>query len=84
MGVIGLIKKEKVSNALFFQGIGDYVIRCTQAIGKFESLVHQVHKNADDINNKLLLIESTNLFKSPLQKNAEELPGRLCILYFLF
>ncbi|XP_014373608.2 dynein heavy chain 10, axonemal, partial [Alligator sinensis] len=56
-------------------GIGDYVIRCTQAIGKFESLVHQVHKNADDINNKLLLIESTNLFKSPLQKNAEELPG---------
>ncbi|XP_038229191.1 dynein axonemal heavy chain 10 [Dermochelys coriacea] len=56
-------------------GIGDYIVRCTQAIGKFESLVHQIHKNAEDINNKLLLIESTNLFKSPPLKNEDELPG---------
>uniref|UniRef100_K7FM63 Dynein axonemal heavy chain 10 n=1 Tax=Pelodiscus sinensis TaxID=13735 RepID=K7FM63_PELSI len=56
-------------------GIGDYIIRCTQAIGKFESLVHQIHKNAEDISNKLLLIESTNLFKSPPLKNEDELPG---------
>ncbi|XP_074916070.1 dynein axonemal heavy chain 10 [Chelonoidis abingdonii] len=56
-------------------GIGDYIVRCTQAIGKFESLVYQIHKNAGDINNKLLLIESTNLFKSPPLKNEDELPG---------
>ncbi|XP_063171723.1 dynein axonemal heavy chain 10 [Candoia aspera] len=51
-------------------GIGDYILRCTQAIGKFESLVHQIHKNSEDINNKLLLIESANLFKSPPAKGG--------------
>uniref|UniRef100_A0A8C6Y8I9 Dynein axonemal heavy chain 10 n=1 Tax=Naja naja TaxID=35670 RepID=A0A8C6Y8I9_NAJNA len=56
-------------------GIGDYILRCTQAIGKFESLVHQIHKNAEDINNKLLLIESANLFKSPPSKGDGHLPG---------
>uniref|UniRef100_A0A670YVL6 Dynein axonemal heavy chain 10 n=1 Tax=Pseudonaja textilis TaxID=8673 RepID=A0A670YVL6_PSETE len=56
-------------------GIGDYIIRCTHAIGKFESLVHQIHKNAEDINNKLRLIESANLFKSPPSKGDGHLPG---------
>ncbi|XP_025020180.1 dynein heavy chain 10, axonemal, partial [Python bivittatus] len=55
-------------------GIGDYITRCTQAIGKFESLVHQIHKNSEDILNKLLLIESANLFKSPPSK-GDSYPG---------
>ncbi|KAM6051570.1 dynein axonemal heavy chain 10-like [Theristicus caerulescens] len=52
-------------------GIGDFIVRCTQAIRNFESLVHQIHNNSEDISNKLLLIESTNLFKFPLSKNGE-------------
>ncbi|XP_004753142.1 dynein axonemal heavy chain 10 isoform X1 [Mustela putorius furo] len=56
-------------------GIADYITRCKQAIGKFESLVHQIHKNADDISNRLMLIESINLFKYPAPKNEEDLPG---------
>ncbi|NXX60600.1 DYH10 protein, partial [Scopus umbretta] len=55
-------------------GIGDFIVRCTQAIRKFESLVHQIHNNSEDINNKLLFIESMNLFKFPLSKNGDELP----------
>ncbi|XP_054568736.1 dynein axonemal heavy chain 10 [Eptesicus fuscus] len=56
-------------------GISDYITRCKQAIGKFESLVHQIHKNADDIASRLTLIESINLFKYPVPKSEEELPG---------
>ncbi|KAF1480795.1 Dynein heavy chain 10, axonemal, partial [Pygoscelis antarcticus] len=55
-------------------GIGDFIVRCTQAIRKFESLVHQIHNNSEDISNKLLFIESTNLFKFQLSKNGDELP----------
>ncbi|NXP47120.1 DYH10 protein, partial [Heliornis fulica] len=55
-------------------GIGDFIVRCTEAIKKFESLVHRIHNNSEDINNKLLFIESTNLFKFPLSKNGDELP----------
>ncbi|NWU65689.1 DYH10 protein, partial [Pterocles burchelli] len=55
-------------------GIGDFIAECTQAIRKFESLVHQIHYNSEDISNKLLFIESTNLFKFPLPKNGDELP----------
>ncbi|NWR55804.1 DYH10 protein, partial [Bucorvus abyssinicus] len=55
-------------------GIGDFIVRCTQAVRKFESLVRQIHRNSEDINNKLLFIESTNLFKFPLSKNVDELP----------
>ncbi|NXI97836.1 DYH10 protein, partial [Psophia crepitans] len=55
-------------------GIDDFIVRCTQAIRKFESLVHQIHNNSEDISNKLLLIESTNLFKFPVSKNGDELP----------
>eukprot|EP00069_Balaena_mysticetus_P013367 bmy_01484T0 len=57
------------------EGIADYITRCKQAIGKFESLVHQIHKNADDISSRLTLIESINLFKYPAPKSEEELPG---------
>ncbi|XP_031792253.1 dynein heavy chain 10, axonemal isoform X1 [Piliocolobus tephrosceles] len=56
-------------------GIGDYITGCKQAIGKFESLVHQIHKNADDISSRLTLIEAINLFKYPAAKSEEELPG---------
>ncbi|NXL55646.1 DYH10 protein, partial [Chordeiles acutipennis] len=55
-------------------GIGDFIVQCTKAIRKFESLVHHIHNNSEDISNKLLLIESTNLFKFPLAKNGDELP----------
>ncbi|KAM9219274.1 dynein axonemal heavy chain 10 [Leptosomus discolor] len=55
-------------------GIGDFFVQCTQAIRKFESLVHQVHNNAEDISNKLLFIKSRNLFKFPLSRNGDELP----------
>ncbi|NXE72085.1 DYH10 protein, partial [Cochlearius cochlearius] len=55
-------------------GIGDFIVRCTRAIRKFESLIHQIHNNSEDISNKLMFIESTNLFKFPLSKNGDELP----------
>ncbi|NXY70120.1 DYH10 protein, partial [Glareola pratincola] len=55
-------------------GIGDFIVQCTRAIRKFESLVHQIHNNSEAINNTLLFIESTNLFKFPLSKNGDELP----------
>ncbi|NWS77915.1 DYH10 protein, partial [Crotophaga sulcirostris] len=55
-------------------GVGDFIVRCTRAIRKFESLVHQIHNNSEDISNKLLFIESTNLFKFPPSKNDDELP----------
>ncbi|XP_023576433.1 dynein heavy chain 10, axonemal [Octodon degus] len=56
-------------------GIADYITRCRQAIGKFESLVHQIQKNADDISSRLTLIECINLFKCPATKGEDELPG---------
>ncbi|XP_004690685.2 PREDICTED: dynein heavy chain 10, axonemal [Condylura cristata] len=56
-------------------GIPDYITRCKQAIGKFESLVHQIHKNADDITSRLTLMESINLFKFPISKSEDDLPG---------
>ncbi|NXE97071.1 DYH10 protein, partial [Menura novaehollandiae] len=56
-------------------GIGEFIVQCTQAIGKFELLVHQIHNISEDIRSKLLFIESTNLFKFPRSKNGDELPG---------
>ncbi|NXF83053.1 DYH10 protein, partial [Sclerurus mexicanus] len=55
-------------------GIGEFIVQCTQAIGKLESLVHQIHNISEDISSKLLFIESANLFKFPLPKNGHELP----------
>lgn len=65
----------------FSKGIADYITRCQQAIGKFESLVHQIHKNADDISTRLALIESINLFKYPAPISDKELPGRSDFLF---
>uniref|UniRef100_A0A673VC35 Dynein axonemal heavy chain 10 n=1 Tax=Suricata suricatta TaxID=37032 RepID=A0A673VC35_SURSU len=56
-------------------GISDYITRCKQATAKFESLVHQIKKNSDDISSRLSLIESVNLFKYPAPRSGEELPG---------
>uniref|UniRef100_A0A4X2JQB9 Dynein axonemal heavy chain 10 n=1 Tax=Vombatus ursinus TaxID=29139 RepID=A0A4X2JQB9_VOMUR len=56
-------------------GIADYLGRCKEAMGKFQSLVHQIHKNSDDITSMLGLIETANLFKFPAPKNDKELPG---------
>ncbi|NXM08607.1 DYH10 protein, partial [Tyrannus savana] len=55
-------------------GIGEFIFQCTQAIEKVESLVHQIHNISEDINSKLLFLESANLFKLPLSKNGDELP----------
>ncbi|NXG08210.1 DYH10 protein, partial [Sakesphorus luctuosus] len=55
-------------------GIGEFIVQYTQAIGKLESLVHQIHNISEDISSKLLFIESANLFKFPLSKNGDELP----------
>ncbi|XP_043835576.1 dynein axonemal heavy chain 10 [Dromiciops gliroides] len=56
-------------------GIADYLFRCKEAMGKFESLVHQIHKNSEDIASRLALIEAANLFKFSAPKNDKELPG---------
>ncbi|XP_069789574.1 dynein axonemal heavy chain 10 isoform X2 [Narcine bancroftii] len=56
-------------------GIVDYLGRCEQAIGKFESLVNQIHKNVRDIATKLGAIESADLFKRPSSKSREDLAG---------
>ncbi|NWW73281.1 DYH10 protein, partial [Climacteris rufus] len=55
-------------------GIGEFIHQCTQAIGKFEVLVHQIHNISEDISSKLQFIESTNLFKFPRSKNGDKLP----------
>ncbi|XP_067910593.1 dynein axonemal heavy chain 10 isoform X5 [Heterodontus francisci] len=56
-------------------GIHDYLGRCDQAIGKFESLVNQIHKNVRDIATKLAAIDSADLFKRPPPKSKEDLAG---------
>ncbi|XP_009868408.1 PREDICTED: dynein heavy chain 10, axonemal, partial [Apaloderma vittatum] len=52
-------------------GFGGFIVQCTQAIRKFELLVHQIHHYSEDINKNLLFMEATNLFKFPLLKNGE-------------
>ncbi|XP_069071115.1 dynein axonemal heavy chain 10 [Pleurodeles waltl] len=56
-------------------GIGDYISRCTQGVVKFESLVHQIQKNAQDIDTKLESIECANLFKFMQTELKHDLPG---------
>ncbi|NXV01125.1 DYH10 protein, partial [Cettia cetti] len=56
-------------------GIGEFILQCTQTIGKLELLVHQVHHISEDISSKLQSIESTNLFKFPHSKNSDKYPG---------
>ncbi|NXF22299.1 DYH10 protein, partial [Rhodinocichla rosea] len=56
-------------------GIGEFIVQCTQTIGRLELLVHQVHQISEDISSKLQSIESTNLFKFPHSKNGDKCPG---------
>ncbi|NXB91172.1 DYH10 protein, partial [Vidua chalybeata] len=56
-------------------GIGEFVVQCTQSIGRLELLVHQIHHISEDISSKLQSIESTNLFKFPHSKNGDKRPG---------
>ncbi|NXQ21683.1 DYH10 protein, partial [Peucedramus taeniatus] len=56
-------------------GIGEFIVQCTQTIGRLELLVHQIHHISEDISSKLQSIESTNLFKFPHSKNGEKCPG---------
>ncbi|NXB71412.1 DYH10 protein, partial [Donacobius atricapilla] len=56
-------------------GIGEFILQCTQTIGKLELLVHQIHNISEDISSKLQSIESTNLFKFPHSKNGDKYPG---------
>ncbi|NXF04120.1 DYH10 protein, partial [Smithornis capensis] len=55
-------------------GISEFIVHCTQAVGKLESLVHQIRNISKDISSKILLIESANLFKFPLAKDGDALP----------
>ncbi|XP_071945421.1 dynein axonemal heavy chain 10-like [Antedon mediterranea] len=61
-------------------GIYDYIVKCGQAIAKFESLVNQIQKNAKDIDTRLDVILEANLFRGPLMKPGQTLPG--CKEYF--
>ncbi|NXO91605.1 DYH10 protein, partial [Certhia brachydactyla] len=56
-------------------GIGEFIVQCTQTIGKLELLVHQIHNISEDLSSKLRSIESTNLFKFPRSKNGDKHPG---------
>ncbi|XP_064619187.1 dynein axonemal heavy chain 10-like isoform X2 [Lineus longissimus] len=56
-------------------GISDFIAKCGSAIAKFESLVNQIQKNAQDINLRLLMIENADLFKKPPPKIGEDVPG---------
>ncbi|NWI95283.1 DYH10 protein, partial [Pitta sordida] len=55
-------------------GIGEFIVQCTQAIGKVESLVRQIHNISEEISSKILPLESANLFKFPLSKDGGALP----------
>ncbi len=45
-----------------------------QAITKFESLANQVQKNAEDIQERMVLLETVRLFKQPPPKPGGDLP----------
>ncbi|NWV74842.1 DYH10 protein, partial [Dasyornis broadbenti] len=64
-------------------GIGEFIVQCTQTIGKFEFLVHQIHYLSEDISSKLRSIESTNLFKFPHSKNGDKLPEAKEFFYYV-
>ncbi|ESO91629.1 hypothetical protein LOTGIDRAFT_122204, partial [Lottia gigantea] len=56
-------------------GINDYMSKCQSAIAKFESLVNQIQKNARDINQRLSMIEHSNMFKHLPPKYDDILPS---------
>ena len=51
-----------------------YMYLCCQAINKFESMVNQIKKNAEDIEQRLDVIRKTNLFKQCPRNQLGELP----------
>ena len=59
-------------------GINDFISKCDSAIGKFESLVHQIQKNAKDINQRLEVIENANLFKQLPSKTGDLPQCKVC------
>jgi dynein heavy chain len=62
-------------------GVMDFVSRCSAAIDKFASVVHQVKKNTEDIEQRLATIESClDLFNYAPRKSLGELPD--CEDYF--
>ena len=66
-------------------GVFDFIAKCNNSIGKFESLVHQIQKNANDIKDRLTAMEATNLFREP-EKKFDQLPSckvSLCINFML-
>ncbi|KAG2469024.1 DYH10 protein, partial [Polypterus senegalus] len=65
----------KLNIAEIWLGISNYIDRCMKAIAKFKRLLNQVKKNAQDIENKLLIIESANLFEYPVPQNNTSLFG---------
>lgn len=77
-----LLKEKKPNGFDLFQGIGEFIVQCTQTIGRLELLVHQIHQISENISSKLQSIESTNLFKFPHAKNGDKCPGKS--LYFHF
>ncbi|XP_014674920.1 PREDICTED: dynein heavy chain 10, axonemal-like [Priapulus caudatus] len=63
-------------------GIYDFVAKCEKAIGKFESIVNQIQKNAKDINQRMLLIETADFFTYPTSGDGGQLPD--CKDFFEF
>uniref|UniRef100_A0A4W6G9Y8 Dynein axonemal heavy chain 10 n=1 Tax=Lates calcarifer TaxID=8187 RepID=A0A4W6G9Y8_LATCA len=56
-------------------GISDFIIRGTQAVSKFESVVSQIQKNERDIDSKLQSMVMSNLLKFPVPDKSNDLPG---------
>ncbi|XP_027024931.2 dynein axonemal heavy chain 10 isoform X2 [Tachysurus fulvidraco] len=56
-------------------GLSEFITKANQAISQFESLLNQIQKNEKDIEAKLQVIETANLFKFPVSERAGELPG---------
>lgn len=61
-------------------GVMDFVNRCIVSIDKFASIVHQLRKNTEDIEQRLAAIESANLFKHAPRNALGEIPD--CEDYF--
>ena len=56
-------------------GVMNFVNRCSSAIDKFSSMVHQLRKNTEDLENRLDAIKSGSLFKQAPCNSLGELPN---------
>ena len=52
----------------------DFIAKTNNAIAKFESLVHQIQKNSNNIYERLESFENALLFKEPTPKGPDVLP----------